>query len=275
MKKLVAFILAILVINSYSKANSPIGVTDKEPTQDFLEFIKYFENKTIEDNNVENIEIPLSLFECVIGLQCVYGTNTNEKVVSIKPLQLLNNNTNITIVYQIIKSESGETNDFQLMTFTTDGLLKKSKMLGSNEMISVMKKACEIHFYEDMLLEVIQCVNIIKDDKEVVREKEYVYYQIDEKGFHQFFPEYTLGRQFPFMSTMVLNVDDLKFYSNEQLKIIKNEVYAEHGYIFSSEQLKEYYGKFDWYAPKNDDVDSYITAIEKINVQIIDEIINE
>lgn len=54
-----------------------------------------------------------------------------------------------------------------------------------------------------------------------------------------------------------------------ELKIIRNEIFARHGYIFKSQDLADYFGKQNWYKPQFDNVDSYLTVDEKEYIEIV------
>ena len=52
---------------------------------------------------------------------------------------------------------------------------------------------------------------------------------------------------------------------------MRNEIFARYGYRFSSPRLKEYFGAKEWYSPREDNVDNYLTEIEKYNIALIRE----
>lgn len=66
-----------------------------------------------------------------------------------------------------------------------------------------------------------------------------------------------------------LTDSDLSGYSKEDLKILRNAIYAKYGYIFKSEELKNYFGKYDWYKAQYSDVSKKLSPIEKANVKFI------
>ena len=63
--------------------------------------------------------------------------------------------------------------------------------------------------------------------------------------------------------------DDLQGYSAADLRILRNSIYAVHGRIFKSDDLKNYFSRFFWYKPKFANVDSKLTPVEKKNVATI------
>jgi hypothetical protein len=46
-----------------------------------------------------------------------------------------------------------------------------------------------------------------------------------------------------------LYLDPEHNYSIDDLKLMKNTIYAQHGIVFKSQDLKEYFNQFDWYMP--------------------------
>lgn len=55
------------------------------------------------------------------------------------------------------------------------------------------------------------------------------------------------GQIFPDSSSQVIDTARIKALSDTDLKYAINEIYARHGYIFKSEDLKNYYKQFSWY----------------------------
>lgn len=55
---------------------------------------------------------------------------------------------------------------------------------------------------------------------------------------------------------------DLAKLSNEDLRILRNIIYAKHGNIFSSNDLNEYFTNFSWYKPVKKISDSQLTEKE-------------
>ena len=71
------------------------------------------------------------------------------------------------------------------------------------------------------------------------------------------------------LSTRKLTYNDIRSLSKPQLRILRNEIYARHGYIFKSADLKAYFSKYPWYKPLYGDVTSKMSGIEKYNAAFI------
>ena len=76
-------------------------------------------------------------------------------------------------------------------------------------------------------------------------------------------------REYWFTSERELTEEELRKYSKTDLKIIRNEIFAAHGYIFKTSAIKEYFSSKKWYVPRFDNVDGRLTEIEKKNIDLI------
>jgi hypothetical protein len=57
--------------------------------------------------------------------------------------------------------------------------------------------------------------------------------------------------------------------SYEQLDVMRNEIFAEHGLIFKSEKWKNYFEEKSWYKPQYENVDQYMSETDKHNVKFL------
>ena len=74
---------------------------------------------------------------------------------------------------------------------------------------------------------------------------------------------------YDWLSTREVTPKDLENKTPEQLRIMRNWIYARHGYIFKSPDLTEYFSKFSWYNPTSKNVTSQLNKIELANIQAI------
>lgn len=65
------------------------------------------------------------------------------------------------------------------------------------------------------------------------------------------------------------NVVVLSGISSEEMDLMRNEIFAEYGFIFKSPKWKEYFKDMPWYTPRYDKVDDQLTEIDKYNIQFI------
>ena len=71
------------------------------------------------------------------------------------------------------------------------------------------------------------------------------------------------------LSTRLLTESDLRGFSKQELRILRNEIFARHGYIFKSQDLRDYFSKKDWYKPRYNDVTRLLNTIELKNIAFI------
>lgn len=72
--------------------------------------------------------------------------------------------------------------------------------------------------------------------------------------------------------TRPLTDEDLIEFSSEELRQLRNEIYARHGYVFKSADLAEYFRQQPWYKPKpafNPAGAGAVSPTEKANVELI------
>ena len=84
-----------------------------------------------------------------------------------------------------------------------------------------------------------------------------------------------MGYSIPDSSTRYLTRAELEVLSSEQLRYVRNEIYARHGRIFTSPDLREYFESQDWYhgtIQPEDFRDTMLNEIERANVRLITEI---
>jgi len=67
----------------------------------------------------------------------------------------------------------------------------------------------------------------------------------------------------------VFSNDNLAILNAHELKLLRNMIYAQHMYAFKSKELQEWFSKFDWYEPLDNDVTDYITLIDSMNIEWI------
>ena len=54
-----------------------------------------------------------------------------------------------------------------------------------------------------------------------------------------------------------------------KLKILRNSIFARHGFAFRDKQLRMYFEQFNWYMPVFGDVKDELTEIEKENIDLL------
>ena len=78
-----------------------------------------------------------------------------------------------------------------------------------------------------------------------------------------------LTGQYPYTSMKLVLPSELDYFSKAQLRVMRNEIFARHGYVFSSADLKAHFSKMSWYKPLNDNSKVHLSALEQLNVDLI------
>ena len=74
---------------------------------------------------------------------------------------------------------------------------------------------------------------------------------------------------FPEASERLLSHNELVGMSLQDLKIMRNEIFARHGYIFKTPEMINHFSRQNWYQPLYSDVYNMLSEIEKYNINLI------
>lgn len=77
--------------------------------------------------------------------------------------------------------------------------------------------------------------------------------------------------EYEYLREREMTYADVEGKSAEELRLMRNYIFARRSYIFESEDLKEYFEQFSWYVPLYYDVTPRLSDIEKYNVNFIKE----
>ncbi len=68
----------------------------------------------------------------------------------------------------------------------------------------------------------------------------------------------------------LLSENDVIGLSKRELRIMRNWIYARHGYSFRSQDLQNYFSQFEWYHPKYTEIPyNLLSDIEQRNIELI------
>lgn len=70
-------------------------------------------------------------------------------------------------------------------------------------------------------------------------------------------------------SLRLLTSDDVNNLIKDELRQMRNEIYARHGYSFKLKEMRELFDHQEWYMPISTDVRKKLTAVEIKNEQLI------
>lgn len=71
------------------------------------------------------------------------------------------------------------------------------------------------------------------------------------------------------INNTLLNTPYLWNIPREQLRLMRNEILARHGYVFQSKDLRDYFSKKWWYKPAANNSAVKLNVIEQTNVELI------
>ncbi|MBC7935909.1 MAG: YARHG domain-containing protein [Rhizobacter sp.] len=71
-------------------------------------------------------------------------------------------------------------------------------------------------------------------------------------------------------SKQALKERDVKNLRRLDLQILRNTIFARHGYTFKSRAVRQFFDQVDWYVPVSDNVEAALSAVEKENIALLD-----
>lgn len=73
----------------------------------------------------------------------------------------------------------------------------------------------------------------------------------------------------PEASTRLLKTADVENLGKSELQLMRQEIFARHGYCFSKKEFRQRFENEDWYVPNTTDIRGLLTDIEKKNIALI------
>lgn len=70
-------------------------------------------------------------------------------------------------------------------------------------------------------------------------------------------------------SNTVLKKEDVENMYKGDLEIIRNAIYARHGYTFQNRKMRYFFDSVDWYIPVYTDITNQLTYLEKKNIDLL------
>lgn len=152
---------------------------------------------------------------------------------------------------------------------------KESKFFKDTQLKSIINKPLNYKILNDSIVE----VRMLEDFN-----VNYIYYKITEKGPLR---RINTNRLYDFTKLIYLNenyfkgfykiideeydfrVNLFKYLSIDDLDIMRNEIFADYGYIFKTKKWNEYFSSKNWYKPLYNNVDDKLTEIDKFNINLI------
>ena len=70
-------------------------------------------------------------------------------------------------------------------------------------------------------------------------------------------------------SNTILKKEDVENMYKGDLEVMRNAIYARHGYSFKNRKMRYVFDQIDWYSPVHTDVRSNLTDLEKKNIDLL------
>jgi hypothetical protein len=74
---------------------------------------------------------------------------------------------------------------------------------------------------------------------------------------------------YPQASSELLGEADVENMLEEELEVMRNEIYARHGYSFKDKEMRARFDSTSWYIPMGVDIREQLTDIEVHNIDLI------
>jgi hypothetical protein len=96
-------------------------------------------------------------------------------------------------------------------------------------------------------------------------EYEELYDEVDDRPYVLSWADPTQSRWSYLSEVFIIPIH----YTKESLRLIRNHILAQHGYVFRDKQLKEYFKTQPWYKPGKDNDSINLNFIEQMNISRI------
>lgn len=210
-------------------------------------------------------KIELELFQCLFTDEMVYSDVETYEVLKI----FIKDVSYTVLVSGIIGAGAGGDN-IHLYSFNRNGKILKRSFVGGNYFYEDFGKNCNVKIINDSL---VQVTNSSYSDSDYTEKEEIDYYYIN-KFIHKEVDKGLIDkrRDFWIASYRIIETKELQKLTINELEIMRNEIFAAHGYIFKTSKWKDYFKDKSWYNPQYVNVNDNLTLIEKINIQNIIEV---
>lgn len=250
--KIILWFCILVSLNAFSQ---------KKSDADFTMFRSYFDTKireSSEDGNITNL--PMDLLTRVTG-------KSYENVTQAHPIVGVDNKV---FIVELCYPEGGYSSMYQLMLFS-DKILLDVKNIGFTMLDSDGGLISLIKIINHGLFEVEEkTLEYTEDGKKNILKNKYIYYIVSKNNIRV--TDLSIpskGRLYPQSSLRIIDIDELKQMKKESLDIMRNEIFADYGYVFKTKKWKTYFESKKWYNPRYRDVVSKLSVVEKVNIDRI------
>ncbi|BDD11845.1 hypothetical protein FUAX_42770 (plasmid) [Fulvitalea axinellae] len=210
---------------------------------------------TIAEEDYENVSFTQEIHKDISKYVGVYTFGMSES----ETLLVINTHGNEVVAqirsFEWIMDSNYKTNGYKHIFQTLSNVRIKNGRLISDELEGQFVNVKEKNFSGSALL------------TERVSYKEIVNLAFGFKS--ESLDDYYSG-DYQFASYRLLSKEELMTYSKEELRIMRNEIFARYEYDFKSGgEMEKYFENQEWYNPNNKDVASLLTDFEIKNIKLI------
>lgn len=253
--KIILWFCILVSLNAFSQ---------KKLDADFTKFKSYFDtNKVVCSEDSNKTYLPIDLLTRITG-------KSYENVVRIRPVVNTDDKGNQVFIVHLSYPEGGASCVYQLLLFA-DNIFLDIKNIGFIMLDAEGGIVSSIRVINSGLFEVEEkTVEYTDEWIEKILKKKWVYYFVDNKQIR--IAELSIpskGRLYPQSLLRIIDIEKLREMKKENLDIMRNEIFADYGYVFKSEKWKKYFETREWYNPRYKEVDSKLSIVEKVNIDRI------
>jgi hypothetical protein len=215
------------------------------------------------------------------GTKSAKISKTSEKSITDRVMSFF-----VSVFEEGVDARGYEMNTTKLVVYNSENKQLTSTELGTLTQSDYFCREADYRFVNDSIVE----TRLNTRGNFYRFETQYKYHQVSKEGK---LTELVSNRYFDF--TKFIEIDESYFqgcYGNpmseeesedqedynfwqtthltiEELDIMRNEIFAEYGYRFTTEKWQKYFSAQSWYAPRYDDVNDLLTEIDKANLKTI------
>lgn len=77
------------------------------------------------------------------------------------------------------------------------------------------------------------------------------------------------GDDYDWLSTRLATSADIAGKSKAEIRIMRNYIFARHGYTFKDKGLQQHFAQYSWYSPQRSDVTGLLNSVEQKNIAFL------
>lgn len=257
--KYILTIILILIYNSNSYSQN-ISCED-------VEILKSYFEEAINEKSIE----PFKTIPKELAFKIFNDKRDTENVVNYYAMYLIPPKKPNVAIIGLMLPQGGYTSITYMLFISEKCNIEKMESICYTHTSIDGGRDCGLKMINDSLLELeVTEFEFNDNEEEIILGSKFSYYIINNQGFSKInchIP--SVGRLYPQISIRILSIDELEDMNNTSLDIMRNEIFADYGYIFKTIKWKKYFRDKDWYIQRYEDVNDKLTIIEKINIKNI------